>query len=81
LSADSKAFFDYVIYEYSGFDQHQVKLLTLACEAWDRAVQARKGLETNGLCFVDRHGSRTPSPEISIEKDSRTAFARMIREI
>jgi P27 family predicted phage terminase small subunit len=81
LSADSKGFFDYVVSEYQGFDRHHIKLLTLACEAWDRAVQARKGLEQHGLTFVDRHGSRKPSPEIAIEKDSRTAFARMIREI
>jgi phage terminase small subunit len=60
---------------------HHIKLLTLACESWDRAVQARKGLERHGLTFVDRHGSRKPSPEIAIEKDSRIAFARLIREI
>jgi hypothetical protein len=41
LSPDSKAFFDYVINEYSG-DRHHIKLLTLACESWDRAVEARK---------------------------------------
>jgi P27 family predicted phage terminase small subunit len=81
LSAESKAFFDYVTREYQGFDRHHIKLLTLACEAWDRAVQARKGPESHGITFVDRHGSRKPSPEIAIEKDSRIAFARLIREI
>jgi phage terminase small subunit len=75
-SADSKAFFDYVAAEYQGFDRHHIKLLMLACEAWDRAVEARKGLEQHGLTFVDHHSSRKPSPEIAIEKDSRTAFAR-----
>ena len=82
LSPDSKAFFDYVIYEYTdGFDKHHVKLLVLACEALDRGVQARKLIEKDGLTFVDRHGSIKPHAAVAIEKDSRIAFARMIREI
>jgi P27 family predicted phage terminase small subunit len=81
LSVDSKAFFDYVIYEYDGFDQHHIELLTLACEAWDRAVQARELIEKDGLTFVDRHGAIKPHAAVAIEKDSRTAFARIIREI
>jgi P27 family predicted phage terminase small subunit len=82
LSAESQTFFDYAIYEYTaGFDQHHVKLLTLACEAWDRSVQARKLIEKDGLTFVDRNGSIKPHAAVAIEKDSRTAFARMIREI
>lgn len=82
LSADSKSFFDYVIHEYTnGFDRHHIKLLTLACEAFDRGVQARKLLEKDGITFVDRHGSIKPHAAVAIEKDSRIAFARMIREI
>ena len=82
LSADSKSFFDYVIHEYTdGFDKHHVKLLVLACEALDRGVQARKLLEKDGIVFTDRHGSIKPHAAVAIEKDSRTAFARMIREI
>jgi len=81
LSADSKAFFDYVISEYNEFDRHHIKLLALACGAWDRAEEARKLIAKDGLTFVDRHGSIKPHAAVAIEKDSRTAFARMIREI
>ena len=80
LSKESAAFFRRTTALFE-LEEHHAKLLTLACEAWDRAVQARKGLEEHGLTFVDRHGSRKPSPEIMIEKDSRTAFARLVREI
>jgi P27 family predicted phage terminase small subunit len=80
LSKESAAWFKRTVALYD-MDEHHLKLLTLACEAFDRAVQARKGLEQHGLTFVDRYGSRKPSPEISIEKDSRTAFARLVREI
>ena len=44
-------------------------------------MQVRKLIERDGLTFVDRHGSIKPHAAVSIEKDSRTAFARMIREI
>ena len=80
LSKDSAAWFNRTVALYA-MDEYHLKLLTLACEAWDRAVQARKGIEKHGPTFVDRHGSRKPSPEIMIEKDSRTAFARLLREI
>jgi P27 family predicted phage terminase small subunit len=80
LSKESAAWFKHTVALYD-MDEHHIKLLTLACESWDRGTQARKGLEQHGLTFVDRHGSRKPAPEISIEKDSRTAFARLVREI
>jgi phage terminase small subunit len=80
LSADSAAFFRRAVNLFE-FDEHHVRLLTLACESWDRAVQARQGIEQRGLTFVDRHGSPKPIPEIAIEKDSRIAFARLVREL
>ena len=35
-------------------DQHHERLLTAACESWDRCEQARKRLAKNGLTFHDR---------------------------
>ena len=80
LSNDSSAFFNRAVATYE-FDEHHLKLLTLACESWDRVVQARLGIEKHGLTFVDRHGARRPIAEINIEKDSRVAFARLVREL
>ncbi len=62
-------------------DPHHVRLLTLAAEAWDRTQQAREALETNGLTFDDRFGCPHARPEVAIERDSRIAFARLIREL
>lgn len=53
LSKESAAWFKRTVALYD-MDEHHVKLLTLAYEAWDRAVQARKGIEQHGLTFVDR---------------------------
>ncbi len=62
-------------------DEHHVRLLTLAAEAFDRAVQAREVLHRRGLTYKDRFGQPKPRPEVAIERDSRTAFARLLREL
>ena len=57
------------------------ELLTLACEAWDRGVQAREALAEHGLTFLDRFGSPHAHPCVAIEHDFRIAFARQCREL
>lgn len=63
------------------FESHHVRLLTLACEAWDRGQQAREHLAEHGLTFLDRFDQPKARPEVGIEPDSRTSFARLIREL
>ena len=60
---------------------HHLKLLTLASEAWDRAMAARAVLDEQGMTFTDRWGQPKARPEVAIERDSRLAFARMLREL
>jgi|SRR5712664_744895 P27 family predicted phage terminase small subunit len=69
-----------VVAEYA-LDSHHVRLLTKACEAFDRSEQAREALLKHGLTFEDRFGSPHARPECAIERDSRLAFARLVREI
>ena len=80
LSAASKAWFSAVIDDYS-LEPHHVHLLTLAAEARDRAEEARLALKTHGVTYVDRFGQPRARPEIAIERDSRLAFARLLREL
>jgi P27 family predicted phage terminase small subunit len=63
------------------FQGHHLRLLTLACEAWDRGAQARTQLETDGLTTTNRHGELRPHPAAAIERDSAIRFARLIREL
>jgi hypothetical protein len=56
-------------------------LLTLAAEAWDRCCGARLVLDAEGTTFADRHGQPCPRPEVAIERDSRIAFARLLRKL
>ena len=62
-------------------DIHHLALLTKACEAHDRGEAAREGIKKNGIVFTDRWGAPKARPEVNIERDSRRAFASLIREI
>ena len=67
----------------SGFEleEHHVRLLTLAGECWDRCQQARAAIDAHGITFLDRFNAPRARPEVAIERDSRLAFARLIREL
>jgi phage terminase small subunit len=67
----------------AGFDldPHQLELLRRACEASDRADEARETIDADGACYVDRWGQPKAHPMIAVERDSRLAFARLIREL
>lgn len=80
LKLPTKRWFSSVVDEFD-LAEHHIKLLTLACDAWDRAVSAREAIATHGLTFEDRFGAPHSRPEIAIERDSRIGFARLIREL
>ena len=62
-------------------EPHHVRILRLACEAYDRGQQAREALAEHGTTFVDRFGQPRARPEVAIERDARIAFARLMREL
>jgi phage terminase small subunit len=62
-------------------EEHHERLLTLAAEAFDRAVQAREILSRKGITFKDRFGQPKPRPEVAIERDARMAVAKLLREL
>jgi phage terminase small subunit len=62
-------------------EEHHQRLLTLACEALDRCSDARDALAAHGTVYMDRFDQPRARPEVAIERDSRLAFARLIREL
>jgi phage terminase small subunit len=62
-------------------EPHHLRLLQLAGEAWDRSQQAREVLGEAGLTYMNRFGDPVLRPEAAVERDSRLAFARLIREL
>ena len=62
-------------------EPHHRLLLTAACEALDRVTLAREAVAVDGAFFTDRHGARKPHPGLIVERDNRTLFARLLREL
>jgi len=62
-------------------EDHHVRLLSEAASAWDRAQQARELVDADGLVTVDRFGQSKPHPAVTIERDARVLFARLMREL
>ena len=80
LKAATRRWFEAVCSEFV-LEPHHEKLLTLAAESWDRCAEARKVIDKEGLTFTDRFGQPKSRPEVGIERDSRIAFARLLREL
>ena len=62
-------------------EPHHARLLTLAAESWDRCCAAREAIDAEGLTYDDRFGQPRQRPEVAVERDSRVAFARLLREL
>ena len=78
----SKAMQDWwhaVVRDYE-LDEHHLKLLEACCGSWDRMEQARATLAREGLTIQTKHGVKQ-HPAANIERDSRLAFARLLREL
>lgn len=80
LRKETTEWWSQVINDYD-LDAHHVKLLTLAAEAWDRCQQSREAIKRYGMIYKDRFGQPRSRPELAVERDSRLAFARMVREL
>ena len=80
LTPETASWWRTVMEEFE-LEEHHIRLLTLACEAFDAAQEARKVLQAEGKVFVDRFGQPKPRPEVAIQRDSAISFARLLREL
>jgi P27 family predicted phage terminase small subunit len=80
LSPAMKAWWAVVVADYD-LDDHHWRLLEAACASWDRMVQARDAIAEHGLTFEDHNGAPKARPEVAIERDAKTSFARLLREL
>jgi P27 family predicted phage terminase small subunit len=80
LSAATAQWWVSVMTEYA-LEPHHIRLLTLACEAYDSAQEARETLQREGKIYIDRFDQPKPRPEVTIQRDSAIGFARMLREL
>ena len=80
LSETTKQWWTAILNEYR-FSEHELYVLRIAAEAWDRKEQARAALEEHGLSYADAKGMIRQRPEAAIERDSAIRFMRAMREL
>lgn len=80
LSVSSKGWWRAIVAEYA-LEPWHLRTLQAAAEAWDRGQQARLLIESEGIVSRGARGQLQPHPAVSVERDSRTAFLRALREL
>lgn len=80
LSRAAKAWWKTIVTDFA-LESHHLKILEAACGAWDRAEQARALLAKEGLTITDRFKQPKVHPAALIERDNKTLFARLVREL
>ena len=79
LRAATRKWWTQVVTDYD-LEPHDLKLLAAACSTWDRLEEARETLARDGTYVEGRYGLRA-HPAVAVERDSRLAFARLLREL
>ena len=80
LSSGAKKWWRSVTSDFS-LDEHHIKLLTAAAELWDRGQEGRSAAERDGALVPDRFGVLKEHAGCKLERDSKVAFARLLREL
>lgn len=79
LRASGRALWRQVV---AGFDlqPHHLAILAAACEAQDRMSEAREVVGRDGAYVEGRFGPKA-HPALAVERDSRLAMVRCLREL
>ena len=80
LQPATRAWWEAVVSRWQ-LEDHHVRLLTLAGEAWDRGQQAREQILVDGPTTGTKAGGLRCHPAVKVESDCRLAFARLLREL
>jgi P27 family predicted phage terminase small subunit len=62
-------------------EEHHIRLLSLACRAWDRCEAAREQLVREGLTVESARGGPRLHPLLRVENENRAAFRRLIAQL
>jgi P27 family predicted phage terminase small subunit len=80
LSREAKSWFSAIARDFV-LSEHDLIVLSAACEAWDRMNAARQLVAKDGMTFVDNRKAIRQHPAVAIEATARTQFLRAIREL
>jgi P27 family predicted phage terminase small subunit len=79
LSAAARRLWRDVLDEYH-LEPHHLPVLQAACDSLDRMSQAQAAIKREGAFVTGRYGAKA-HPAIAVERDSRLAMLRAIREL
>ena len=74
LSQEARRIFKDLSADYGIEDCAGLRILRVACEAFDRAQAARRTIDEDGMTVIDKAGQLKPHPLLPIERDNRAAF-------
>jgi P27 family predicted phage terminase small subunit len=81
LTERGKTLWRSLIGEFVLDDAAAHELLRRACEASDRADDARLVIEAEGVTFTTRFGEPRVHPAVAVERDARNALRQLLREL
>jgi phage terminase small subunit len=77
----SKRLWREITEQYVEWEPHHLKLLELICTTWDRISEARHVLQEQGLYLTDRYGVLKEHPSCITERQNKSLFMRLTREL
>ncbi len=80
LKAATRRWYQAVVASYDLEDHHRM-ILEAAAGAWDRYTAARVALDRDGMTYTTAAGYPKTHPLIAVERDSRLAYLRAVREL
>jgi P27 family predicted phage terminase small subunit len=80
LQPETQAWWRSVVAQFV-LEEHHLRLLQAAAESWDQMQAARAAIREHGMTFEDQHGCPKTRPEVAIERDAKTSFRQLIREL
>lgn len=81
LKADARRMWQRLRAEYELDDSAALALLQAACEAYQRAQEARAAIDKAGAVVPDRFGQLKQHPSVTIERDSRGQMIAALRAL
>ena len=79
LSAATKRWWTQILLNYE-LGPADLRVLHACCSAWDRMTEAQRAVKKDGAYVQGRFGMKA-HPGLQVERDSRTAFLRALREL
>lgn len=80
LSKQQKTLWTSIVERYQLQPEHLAQL-QLGLEALDRVAQAREAIDKEGLTVMGTRGAVVPHPALAVERDSRTAALRALKQL